>query len=130
MKILVGYRGVNVGKDLLKEAVKRARSSDDEVHVVTSMFGGETTEVEKIREAEENLAKAGQFLDEQGVKNETHLLIRGSNPGEDLVQYARENGCDEIILAVKSRSKVGKLIFGSTAQYVILKADCPVVSIR
>ena len=130
MKILVGYRGVNVGKDLLKEAVKRARISNGEVHVVTSMFGGGTTEGEKIREAEENLAKAGQFLDEQGVKNETHLLIRGSTPGEDLVQYARENGCDEIILAVKSRSKVGKLIFGSTAQYVILKADCPVVSIR
>jgi nucleotide-binding universal stress UspA family protein len=130
MKILVGYRGVNVGKDLLKEAVKRARTSNGEVHVVTSMFGGGTTEGEKIREAEENLVKAGQFLHEQGVKNETHLLIRGRTPGEDLVQYARENGCDEIILAVKSRSKVGKLIFGSTAQYVILKAECPVVSIR
>lgn len=130
MKILVGYRGVNVGRDLLKEAVKRARTSNGEVHVVTSMFGGGTTEGEKIREAEENLVKAGQFLDEQGVKNETHLLIRGRTPGEDLVQYARENGCDEIVLAVKSRSKVGKLIFGSTAQYVILKAECPVVSIR
>ena len=130
MKILVGYRGVNVGKDLLKEAVKRALASNGEVHVVTSMFGGGMGDEEKIREAEENLVKAGQFLDEQGVKNETHLLIRGRTPGEDLVQYARENKCDEIVLAVKSRSKVGKLIFGSTAQYVILKADCPVLSIR
>jgi len=130
MKILVGYRGVNVGKDLLKEAVRRARTGGGEVHVITSMFGGETTEGEKIREAEENLVKAGEFLAEQGVKYETHLLIRGRNPGQDIVEYARDNGCDEIILAVKSRSKVGKLIFGSTAQYVILKADCPVISIR
>jgi nucleotide-binding universal stress UspA family protein len=37
---------------------------------------------------------------------------------------------EEIIIGVRRRSKVGKLLFGSTAQYVILKAPCPVVSVR
>lgn len=130
MKILVGYRGNNVGRDLLEQAIKQAKAFDGEVHVVTSMVGGEKTEKEKITEAEENLENAKQYLDGQGVKNDVHLLVRGRSPGEDIVLYAKENGIDEIIIAVKSRSKVGKILFSSTAQYVILKAECPVISIR
>jgi nucleotide-binding universal stress UspA family protein len=50
--------------------------------------------------------------------------------GEDLVKLADEKKVDEIIIGVRRRSKVGKLIFGSTAQYVILNAPCPVVSVK
>jgi len=130
MKIVVGYRGKNVGKDLLEQAVKQAKAFNAEVHVVTSLMGGEKTEKEKIEEAEENLENAKRYLDDHGVKNETHLLIRGRSAGEDLVMFAKENEADEIIIAVKSRSKVGKILFSSTAQYVILKAECPVISIK
>jgi nucleotide-binding universal stress UspA family protein len=58
------------------------------------------------------------------------LLIRGISPGEDLVRYAIEQKIDEIILAVQRKSKVGKMIFGSTAQHVILNAPCPVVTVK
>lgn len=130
MKIVVGYRGKNVGKDLLEQAVKQAKAFNAEVHVVTSLMGGEKTEKEKIEEAEENLENAKRYLDDHGVKNEGHLLIRGRSAGEDLVMFAKEVEADEIIIAVKSRSKVGKILFSSTAQYVILKAECPVISIK
>jgi len=130
MKILVGYSGVNVGRDLLEQAVKQAKAFKAEVYVVTSLYGGSMTEMEVIKEAEENLVHAKEFLDSQDVKNQTHLLVRGNHPGEDVVLFARENNIDEIIIAVKSRSKVGKILFGSTAQYVILKADCPVISVK
>jgi nucleotide-binding universal stress UspA family protein len=33
-------------------------------------------------------------------------------------------------VGVKRRSKVGKLLMGSTAQYVVLQADCPVVTVK
>jgi nucleotide-binding universal stress UspA family protein len=130
MKILVGYRGTGVGRDLLDQAVKQAKAFGGEVHVVTSLFGGATTELEKIKGAEDNLEKAKHYLDGQGVKNTVHLLVRGLSPGEDIVLFAKENGIEEIIIAIKSRSKVGKLLFGSTGQYVILKAECPVISIK
>ena len=130
MKILVGYRGANVGKDLLNLAAKHAKAFDGEIKLITSLPGGEKTDRDKVTEAEENLEQASKYLKELGVKYDTHLLIRGRTPGEDLTAFALENDCDEIIIGVKSRSKVGKILFGSTAQFVILKATCPVISVK
>jgi nucleotide-binding universal stress UspA family protein len=130
MKILVGYKGTNVGRDLLALAAKYHRAFGGEVILITSMVGGEKSTQEKISEAETNLAEASDYLSAQGVQQSSHLLVRGKSPGEDLVEYAAENSCDAIMIAVKSRSKVGKILFGSTAQYVILKAPCPVISMK
>ncbi len=60
----------------------------------------------------------------------THLLVRGFTPGEDIVKFAKENNIDEILIGIKRRSKVGKLLFGSNAQFIILKAHCPVVTVK
>jgi len=57
-------------------------------------------------------------------------LISGLDFGEDIVEFAEQNKADEIIIGIRRKSKVGKLIFGSTAQYVILNASCPVVSVK
>jgi nucleotide-binding universal stress UspA family protein len=130
MKILVGYRGSNIGQDLIKLAVLHARAFAGEVSIVTSLWGGEKSSSEQIEEAQERLAAVEKILTGQGIKNETHLLIRGKTPGEDIVSFAQEINCDEILIGVKSRSKVGKILFGSTAQFIILKAPCPVVSIK
>ncbi len=130
MKILIGYRGINIGKDLLDLGVEHAKAFDGTVLLVTSMFEGTEKEQKKILEAEQNLDMAETFFKDQGVPCEKHLLIRGMDAGEDLVAFAGEQEVDEIIIGVKSRSKVGKLLFGSTAQVVILEAGCPVVSLR
>lgn len=130
MKILVGYRGTNVGKDLLELAAQHARAFAGEVLLITSLPGGDKTSKEQVVEAEEKLEQAKQFLADRGIRHEAHLLIRGKTPGEDIVSFGAENSCDEILIGVKSRSKVGKILFGSTAQFVILKATCPVVSVK
>ncbi|WDP88759.1 MAG: universal stress protein [Desulfobacter sp.] len=130
MKILVGYKGVNVGKDLLDLAVTHAKAFDAKVLVVTSMREGAEDDQAKIVEAEKHLADAKAFFTGNEVDCDTHLLIRGFDAGDDLVAYAREKEVDEILLGVKSRSKVGKLLFGSTAQAVILTAHCPVVTVK
>jgi len=130
MKILVGYRGKNIGQDLLQLAANHARAFQGKAIIVTSLVGGDKTSREQVSEAENNLGEAEKFFTEQGLPCESHLLVRGMTAGEDLVEFAREQQVDEIIIGVKSRSKVGKLLFGSTAQYVILKASCPVVSVR
>jgi len=130
MKILVGYKGVNLGKDLLKIAVEHAKAFNGEVLIATSMIGGSKAEQAKIKEAEENLEKVKSYFDEKDVPCQTHLLVRGFDAGEDIVNFAMEKAVNEIIIGVKSRSKVGKLLFGSTAQAVILQAECPVVTVK
>lgn len=130
MKILVAYRGSNVGQDLLDLAIQHAKAFGAEVQLITSLPGGDRTTTEQANEAEEALEAAKKIMEGQGVAAETHLLVRGKSAGEDVVTFARENNCNEILIGVKSRSKVGKILFGSTAQYVILKADCPVVSVK
>ncbi|HKL00614.1 MAG TPA: universal stress protein [Desulfotignum sp.] len=130
MKILVGYKGVNVGQDLLKIAEFHASAFDAQILVATSMKGGANLDQSEVHTAEENLKHTRQFFEQKKIACETHLLVRGMEPGEDIVGFAREQGVDEIIIGVKSRSKVGKLLFGSTAQAVILQAHCPVVTVK
>ncbi len=130
MKILVGYKGANLDKNLMDIVVKHAKAFDAEILIVTSMIGGDTTETSKIVEAEKNLEQTKNDFDNYGIKSETHLLIRGFSAGEDLVKFARENNVDEIIIGVRNRSNVGKLIFGSTAQVVILEAHCNVLTVK
>ncbi|MGD9225851.1 MAG: universal stress protein [Desulfobacterales bacterium] len=47
-----------------------------------------------------------------------------------MVQFAKDNGVDMIYIGIKKTSKVGKFMFGSNAQYVLLNAPCPVVAVR
>jgi nucleotide-binding universal stress UspA family protein len=58
------------------------------------------------------------------------LSVRGLEAGEDIVQMAEERKADEIIIGIQRKSKVGKLLFGSTAQYIILRAPCPVLTVQ
>ena len=130
MKILVAYKGTNVGKDLMDIAVKHAKAFDGDILIVTSMIGGDKSEIQKLTDAEKNLEQAKTYFDDYGVKSQTHLLVRGFDAGEDIVMFAKEKSVDEIIMGVRSRSKVGKLLFGSTAQVVILEAHCPVLTVK
>ena len=65
-----------------------------------------------------------------GVRCEAFVVVSYLSAGEDLVQFIQENYIDECIIGVKKRSKVEKLVFGSTAQYVILNAPCPVILVK
>ena len=80
--------------------------------------------------AENNIEYEKNRLADKKIPCESMLSVRGLQAGEDLVQLAEEHKVDEIIIGVRRRSKVGKLLFGSTAQYVILNAPCPVVSVK
>lgn len=130
MKILVGYDGSNSAKDALILAKSHAKALGASVEVVTSMQTGTESERKVIEQAERGLEYAKTLFDKDNIACNTHLLIRGLAAGEDLVEFAKENAVDEIIVGVKRRSKVGKLLLGSTAQYVILQANCPVVSVK
>jgi nucleotide-binding universal stress UspA family protein len=130
MKILVGYDGTNSAKEALILAKSHAKAFGASVEVVTSMQKGTESARKDIEQAERGLAYAKSLFEEDGIACNTHLLIRGLTAGEDLVKFADENRIDQIVVGVKRKSKVGKLLMGSSAQYVILQAQCPVVTVK
>ena len=131
MKLLVGYDGSNVAKAAVELAKKRAMVWGAKIDVVNSMAQSRNLGYEEIRKAELNLEdEVHQILNSEKIPYNTNLLISDLEPGEDLVQFAEDNKINEIVIGIRKRSKVGKLVFGSTAQYVILNAPCPVVSIK
>jgi len=111
-----------------RAARKHAAAFGATVDVVTSMEKG--NQQEEIENAERSLEWAKSLFVSKNIPCEIHLLSRGMSPGEDLVEFAKDNKIDEIIVGVKRRSKVGKLLLASTAQFVILEAKCPVVSVK
>ena len=130
MKFLVGYNGSDEAKAALSLAKDFAKTYNARVLVMSSMEGGSGEKPEDINQAEQNLRDAKDFLDEQGVECETHQLARGFTPGEDLVKFAEENQIDQIFVGIEKKSRTSKLILGSTAQFVILKAPCPVITAK
>ena len=130
MKILVGYDGSNVAKEAISLAEKHANSFKAEIILAHSMVGGPEVPRKDFEIAENNLEYEKNRLLDDKIACESILSVRGLEAGEDLVQLADENKVDEIIIGVRRRSKVGKLLFGSTAQFVILNAPCPVVSVK
>lgn len=130
MNILVGYDGSNPAKDALELAKHRAKASDARVDVVTSMKGAKNSKHDDLQQAELSLEYAKALLQEDNIACKTHLLIRGLSPGQDLVQFAEDNQVDEIIVGVSKKSKLGKLLLGSTAQQVVFHAHCPVITIK
>lgn len=129
MKILIAYdKNVSISR-VLDEALLRAKKLGAHVYLATTCEPD--TKLLTIRKLETELEELRQeVFENNGVECETHVLIRGLDPGEDIVWYAREKQVDEIIIGIKKKSKVGKLVFGSTAQYIILEAHCPVLSVK
>jgi nucleotide-binding universal stress UspA family protein len=130
MKVMIGYDGTDAGKKALELVKKHAAGKDAEIYVVTSMVGGAGEKITDIEKVENDLEYAKSYFEEAGLPCQTTQLVRGMNPGEDLVQFANEKEIEVIVLAIERTSRVGKFVFGSTAQYVILEAKCPVVTIK
>ena len=130
MKFMVCYDGSNASRSALRVATKYAKAFEVELFLVASLEKGAEDEQEVIRQLEIELENGKERLASEGIECETRLLVRGATSGEVLTDFAREQGIDEIAIGIQKRSKVSKFFFGSTAQYVILNAPCPVITVK
>jgi nucleotide-binding universal stress UspA family protein len=130
MNFLVGYNGSNEAKSALSLARDFAKIFDAKIFVMTSMPGGSGESLEEITNTEKILQYAENFLEAEEIECEIHQLARGLSPGEDLVKFAVDNEIDQLFVGVEKKSKTQKMLLGSTAQYVIIKAPCPVITVK
>ena len=131
MKFLVCYDETNEAKEALKVAQEHARVWNAKLEVVNAVIRIEPLKHSRVQKMEENLA--GQVKDILGSDDppyEVQLLLTDLTSGEQLVKFAEDLNIDLIFLGIVKKSKVGKFLFGSTAQYVILHAPCPVVTVQ
>jgi nucleotide-binding universal stress UspA family protein len=130
MKIMVGYDQSNVAKEALALAKKHAKAFNAKLYLLTALAQSPELQLEDIQKAENELERVQISLKAEGISCEIHAIVSSLTAGEDLVQFAQDNDIDEIVIGVRRRSKVGKLLFGSNAQYIILQAPCPVVAVK
>jgi nucleotide-binding universal stress UspA family protein len=130
MKILVGYDYSTVTQDVLALAKQQAQAFKAEVHLLRFLEQGPELSREAIQQAEQNLDQVKREFATLALACDTHVVVSTLSAGEEIVQFAEQNSIDLIVIGVRRRSKVGKLLFGSNAQLIILTAPCPVLTVK
>jgi len=93
-------------------------SSISAMDLVADMQKGAEKEMEKwVAEA----AKA--------VTGVERMVVRGV-PFVEIIRTAREKGADIIVIGTHGRTGIDHMLFGSTAEKVVRKAHCPVLTVR
>lgn len=136
MTVVVGVDLTDENAPLIAEAAKLADAFDEPLHVVhvlsrsrfrtleqTSVEDtGKTIPLEEIR----NHAKRIANDTASDVDHEAVGLV--GDAAEELIGYADGEDASYIVIGGRKRSAVGKVLFGSVTQSVLLTADVPVVT--
>jgi nucleotide-binding universal stress UspA family protein len=131
MKFLVCSEETGLLAAILKEARAHAKIWNASLDIVKTVTRELAIRHSRILEMEKELEiTVSSQIEDHDVAYNVQLLVTSLEPGEKIVKYAEEEEIDLIFLGIKRRSKVGKLFFGSTAQYIILQASCPVVTVK
>ncbi|ACM21874.1 universal stress protein Usp [Geotalea daltonii FRC-32] len=84
------------------------------------------------KEIEEGAEKMMEKFCRTRIKEETNYkssIVMGI-PYEEILKKAEEESVSLIVLGTQGRSGIDHLLFGSTAERVVRKAKCPVMTVR
>lgn len=139
-KILLAVDGSDSALRAVAHVIKRVSAARDqyEVHLVNVQYplhgsvSGfvDAGQVKQYHHDEgvKTLAGARGHLDAAAVPYTHHLFV--GEPAEVIARFAREQGCDEIVIGTRGLSGIGSLFMGSVATKVIHLADVPVLLVK
>lgn len=129
MKIMACYETSEAAEEALKLAQIYAKKWDAAIDVVSAMKREDSSDPAHENEIEEifqsQIKKRFETFD---IPYNAYMLIKPFAVGEQLVMFSENKDYEFIFVGISKRSKVGKLLYGSTAQYIILNAPYPVIS--
>jgi nucleotide-binding universal stress UspA family protein len=137
LKILVAIDGSASSLRALSYANKRASLAKMEwdVHLInvqnplhggiSSFISGAQIKQYHHEEGMKALAAARKSLDEAGIAYQFHVFV--GEPAEVIARYAKELGCDEIVMGTRGLSGISSLLVGSVATKVIHLSELPVL---
>ena len=94
------------------------------------MRGGTRDEAEEAVRYRQELQRVDERLAGEGIDYEIRELVLGHSPSEDLLQFCGDERADLIVIGIRRRSPVGKLVLGSNAQDILLRAECAVLAVK
>ena len=99
-------------------------------HVEASEITFDTVAYEKrlAKEARTHLADVSASIFPEGV--DPHLEVRTGQPVQEILETAQEEKADAIFMATHGRTGLKHIVFGSVAERVVSRADCPVLTVR
>jgi len=141
-RIAVPLDGSELAETALPHALELARCMGGEVYpirvappaqYVVSPAGGAPLFPEEVlqqdrREAERYLEVVAARCQTEGVAAHVQLLI--GPVAETVVDFAKENGMDLIVMSTHGRSGVSRWVYGSVAEKVLRGAHCPTLIVR
>ncbi len=135
MKILLYCKNSEENEKAVQIALEQAKAFDASVLLVSCIQGkqGVPTEITE-KTAAKIEAKMQDYIDNTfapaGISCSSEVIVTSGPLGEKIVSLAKDNKVDTIVMSIQKRSKIGKMVFGSNSQFVILEAPCKVITIN
>jgi nucleotide-binding universal stress UspA family protein len=88
--------------------------------------------VEEEQLAEFARKRLNEFVQEHlpDLQESVKKVIAVGKPFAEIVQYAKEQGIDLVVISTHGHSAIGSVLVGSVAEKVIHKAHCAVLTVR
>ena len=127
MTIVVGYIPTDEGLAAVDHAVAFAKR--DHARLVVVNTGHHGNNAHPLFAGPADLDALAARLDGDGLEHEIRQPSSGS-AAQEILDAASELGAELIVIGIRRRSAVGKLVTGSTAQQVLLQAECAVLAVK
>lgn len=139
MTVLVAVNKADEPRRVLEAAATLARQFNDELEVLHVLSRDDFVELERTSvtetaetvdpdEVREIAASLAEEIAEPVVDEFVATGAVGDAAGE-IVSLAKRRGARYVVIGVRKRSAVGKAVFGSTAQKVLMSVDRPTLAV-
>jgi len=144
-KILVGLDGSKHGLEATQEAISLAKKFAAELHLLTVTRPYKVSpKLRQFLEAENLLGEpkyvltdmtnkiisdAKELATKAGLKK-VKTMVREGKPARTLLDYAKSNGIDLIVVGARGIGELDKALLGSVSQKVSMLSKCSVMIVR
>jgi nucleotide-binding universal stress UspA family protein len=80
------------------------------------------------RFGEESLKRLRSEIAAKNIRVET-ILCEGTDPTNEILRVAQDNSVDLLVIGTRAHKGLARLVLGSTAEVLIHKAPCPILTI-